>query len=141
MPARDAAQQHEHRRQPDRLRRAVGHAENRQGAQHGTAEDQRFIAPGHRGHAPGKVGAHRQAHRQWQQVQRGAVGAGTGHGLKAQRHQHRQGNRLETGEKHRTPAQHRAAVGEQVHRQQRFPRTPLMPDKYAQRHQRAGQQR
>src|SRR3546814_17388380 len=71
-----------------------------------------------------------QPHRQWQQVQRCAVGTRTGHALIAQQHQHRQGNRLKTGEKHRAPTQHCATVEEQVHRQQRFPGPALLPDEH-----------
>ena len=138
--SRDSTQQHEQRRQPHCLGRAQGHAENREGAQQRAAEDHRLITPGHRGHAPGKISPHRQAHGQRQQVQRRAVSAGTGHRLIPQRHQHRQGNRLEAGEKDRAPAQHRTAVGKQMHRQQRLPRPALVPDKHRQRHQRTGQQ-
>ena len=136
----DTAQQHEYAGEHHRLGRAVGHAENRQWAQQRAAEDHRFVAAGHRGHAPGEIRAHRQAHRQGQQVQGRAVGTGAGHALVTQGHQHGQGNRLETGDKNRAPAQHRAAVGKQVHGQQRLSRPAFVPHKRSQRQQGAGQQ-
>ena len=73
-------------------------------------------------------------------MQGGAVGAATGDGLETQRHQHDQRDRLEAGEENRAPAQHRAAIGEQMHGQQRLWRAPFVEHEHHQCQQRDAQQ-
>ncbi|CRQ48515.1 hypothetical protein PAERUG_E15_London_28_01_14_03632 [Pseudomonas aeruginosa] len=73
-------------------------------------------------------------------MQRGAVGAGAGNALVAQRYQHGQRDGLEAGEERNQPTEGGGADGEQLHRHQRFAEAPLLGDEQQQGERRQGEQ-